>query len=116
MSSSCVLKCEKEYEEVVADHADKKNERKGLWGEAEQVYSQNILSIFQFFSHTTVPCNLLLRKRDRLNKLDDKGFLQLIWPILQNSEEKFHGAHLWAVCDVQASLAEPDVDEESDAH
>ena len=45
-----------------------------------------------------------------------KGFLQLIWPILQNSEGKFHGAHLWAVCDVQASLAEPDVDEESDAH
>ena len=37
-------------------------------------------------------------------------------PILQNSEEKFREAHLWAVCDVQASLAEPNVDEESDAH
>ena len=56
---------------------------------------KHILSIFQIFSHKTVPCNLLLRKRDRLNKLDNmKGFLQLIWPILQNSEEKFHGAHL----------------------
>ena len=51
---------------------------------------KHILSIFQFFSHTTVPRNLLLRKRDRLNKLDNmKGFLQLIWPILLNSEEKF---------------------------